>query len=185
MSGVLADQGIFYDKDSFFQSRIENVETRYTGDIHGIYRILTEPDFLKNDLDNCIMEDDKTYYDKAVRDFFIDKWISKLNGLKTEEEEYLKDENIAHPNEVAINFSYQLIYELADKNIFPDKLNSSVEEGICIKFKNKRKILYFEIYNTGELGYIIEDLSSHKSIENEDVFSIDEMVKKINDFILN
>jgi uncharacterized protein YfkK (UPF0435 family) len=185
MSGVLADQGIYYDRDNFFQSRIENVEARYTADIQGIYHTLYEGISLKNDQDKYIMEDDTTFYDKTVRDFFVEKWTRKLNCLKTVEDGYLKDENIDQPNELALNYSYQLINELAKGNIFPDKLSTSVEEGICVKFKNKRKILYFEIYNTGELGYIIEDLSSHKTIENEDVFSIDEIVKKINEFILN
>ena len=187
MTGVLADQGIIYDKDFMVQPRIENVEARYNSTTPLYYCILFDQEFLNQDQSSINMDVNKlgVYTDKTVKEFFLEKWTNKIKCIQSLEDEYFTEENIEMPNDLAFSYTYQLINELAENNIFPDKMSTSVDEGICIKFKNKGKALYFEIYNTGELGYIIEDLNLHKTIENEDVYSIDEMVIRINDFILN
>jgi len=187
VTGVLAEQGIFYDKDFIFQPHIENIETRYNNTPPLYYCIFTDRELLNIDQPDINMDANMigAFPDKVVKEFFLEKWTRRIMCIQSEEDEYFKDENIDLPNDLALNYAYQIVNKLSELNIFPDKLSTSVDEGICLKFKNRGEALYFEIYNTGELGYIIEDLFHHKTIENEDVFSIDEMVKKINDFILN
>ncbi len=184
MINILANQEIHYDRDIMFRPQTENVEETQLKSPERLYSVFDEKEILNINREDPTAIDKSTYYDKVVQDFFKEKWIKKLTDIQSNNDPYLIDEEINHPNEIAINYAYQIITELSSINIFPDKLSTSADEGICMKFRNKGKNLYFEVYNTGELGYIIEDTLNQIIIENEDLFSIREITEKINDFIM-
>jgi hypothetical protein len=94
----------------------------------------------------------------------------------------LKKEGVEIPSESAINLAKELITELAFENIYPIRIGTSIEEGICLTYRNRSDILYFEIYNDGELGYLIENPKSKKILKNEDIFSISQARTEIIDF---
>ncbi len=179
MTGVLAEKEIQFDRDIIFRPKTENIEERYNPSMEKLYCPFDI------DSEGTSKEKKNKFFDEIIIDFFKEKWIKRLENIQATEDVFLSEENIPQPNDLAINYAYQVINGLAEKNIFPDKLSTTVEEGICLKFRNKGMILYFEVYNTGELGYIIEDPSYQKIIENEDIYSIEEMVNRINDFIMN
>jgi len=185
MNGVLADQGINYDKGIFYSPTIEYVDLQLTSSPVKYLWIDQDEgtDQTKCDLTSQEMDTTKSSYDAVVKKFFVEKITKKIQYLQSHPDQFLIDEKINQPNELSFNYTFQTINKLADWNIFPDKLIPSVEEGICLNFKNKGKVLYFEIYNSGDLGYIIEDTYLHQTTENEDVPSIDDMVTKIKDFI--
>lgn len=172
MSAVFINNDINWDKGIFYSPAIENVDLQ-----------LKPHSGLYIELKSNEMEANTLGYDPITRKYFVDKLTERLNFLQANQDAFLLDENIQQPNDLSINYSLQTIYKLADLNIFPEKLIPSVEEGICMNFKNKEQILYFEIYNSGELGYIIEDTKQNRTLENEDVSTIDDMVNRIKDFI--
>jgi len=116
--------------------------------------------------------------------FFIEEAIEKLNFVIIGDKEYLEAEGVALPNDYVIGLTNKLISNLAPENIFPSNISTSIEEGICLSFKKSSKILYFELYNNGELGYIIEDAKEKKILENEDLNSINEATDKIKEFFI-
>jgi hypothetical protein len=172
MSAVFINNNINWDKGILYSPTIENVDLQ-----------LKPHSGLYIELKSNEMEADALRYDSITRKYFVDKLTERLNFLQAHQDAFLSDEYIQQPNDLSINYSLQTIHKLADLNIFPEKLIPSVEEGICMNFKNKEQILYFEIYNSGELGYIIEDIKQNRTLENEDVSTIDDMVNRIKDFI--
>jgi hypothetical protein len=185
MNGALTDQGINYNKGIFYSPTIEYVDLQLTSSpVKYIWIDQDESkDQTKRDLTSQQMDTTKSPYDEVVKKFFVEKFTKKIQYLQSHPDQFLIDENIQQPNDLSFNYTFQTINKLADLNIFPDRLIPSVEEGICLNFKNKGRVLYFEIYNSGDLGYIIEDINLKQTIENEDVPSIDDMVIKIKDFI--
>ena len=87
-----------------------------------------------------------------------------------------------------INFEDLLILDSFDIDVYPNKLieqrykifSSLLEEndlkthrinllpdgGVCFTFKKNNFTICFEIYNDGEMGYIIEDSINYKIIDN-------------------
>ncbi|MDA3892585.1 MAG: hypothetical protein PF517_13050 [Salinivirgaceae bacterium] len=114
--------------------------------------------------------------------FFMKSAISKLNNVIVLEKKYLLDENIEPPTINVIEKATQLINCLAPKGIFPDNITTSAEEGICLSFGNGDETMFFELYNNGELGYIIENKIDKAIVENEDVLSLSESQIIVEDF---
>lgn len=92
------------------------------------------------------------------------------------------EENIPGPNSKVITRVEYIINELANYYIFSDRITQTVEEGICMVFFHADKTMFFEIYNDGELGYIIEDRINKRILRNENVININESIKKISSF---
>ncbi len=94
--------------------------------------------------------------------------ISKeIHSLATRTD--LEEEGFILPNAVTIQRANELTMKLARLTIFPSKISISGDDGICLRFMHRNKILYLELYNDGETGFIIEDLEKGKSISNEDL----------------
>jgi hypothetical protein len=72
---------------------------------------------------------------------------------------------------------------LADQKIFNYKISQSIEEGIMVSFKNNSQRLYFEIYNDGQFGYIIEDYRKKSIIENKDVDNLEDFTYRVSQFL--
>ena len=96
--------------------------------------------------------------------------------------DYWNDEFIPGPTADVLQQSRQFIKQLEYNNIVPIRITQSIEEGICFVFSKEKYILYFEIYNDGELGYIIEKVDDKKVIENLEIHSISSIMKRIVNF---
>lgn len=95
------------------------------------------------------------------------------------DKEYLEEEGLELPNKEIINKTIHLIYLLSTANIFPKEITTTVEEGICLIFKNKSYHLYLELYNHGEIGYMLENSENKELIENEIYVSLSDVKSKI------
>ncbi len=90
------------------------------------------------------------------------------------------DENsVQKPTDDVFDRGFTLLKSLAEKNIFPDRMSPSIEEGLCLNFRNNDLVIYLELYNDGEIGYLIEDIKNKKIVENEDLNSILEFIERI------
>lgn len=114
--------------------------------------------------------------------YFLDEAVKKLKITIELERKYLEMENAEMPNNVTQDRTSQLLTELAYNNIFPDRLSTSIEGGIGLVFKNTSFKLIMELYNSGEIGYIIEDTRIRKLIENEVIFSLEAASERITKF---
>ena len=91
-----------------------------------------------------------------------------------------------------INFEDLLIVDNFDIDVFPNKLieqrykifssileahrvNLLPDGGVCFTFKSKDSIIYFEIYNNDEMGYIITNPINHEIIANEDINNFNDL----------
>ena len=75
-----------------------------------------------------------------------------------------------------------LILKLMSKeNIF--LFRSFIEDlDICFYFKNENERLYLEFYNSGEIGYISENIKTKKILENKDI-TITEIIPTLKEFL--
>jgi len=95
------------------------------------------------------------------------------------DKEYLEEEGLELPNKEVINKAVYLIYSLLAENIFPKEITTTVEEGICLIFESKTFTIYLELYNYGEIGYMLENTKNEELIENEIFISLSEVRSKI------
>ncbi len=93
------------------------------------------------------------------------------------------DCSVESPNEVSINNTLEILAQLYVFSFFNLVVLPSVEGGMMLKIKNKDSIMYFELYNDGDLGYIIEDLKVKKIVKNEDLNSVGDSINVILDFL--
>jgi hypothetical protein len=63
----------------------------------------------------------------------------------------------------------------------PDRINR-IEDGVCFTYRNGEEILYLEIYDDKEMGYIIENKKKKKIIENTNVTTAEEMINVLRKF---
>jgi hypothetical protein len=94
-----------------------------------------------------------------------------------------ESEGVKSPNLFSINNTNRLLMLLADKKIFNYKISQSIEEGIMVSFKNNSQRLYFEIYNDGQFGYIIEDFRQKSILENKDVDTLEDFAYRVSQFL--
>ena len=115
----------------------------------------------------------------------IDSILEEFESIIEFNRSFYNNENINLPNEKTFEKMNSIIEFLSSNNIIPFKIEPSVEEGICMVFKKQNEKLYFEIYNDGDLGYIIENSLNKEIISNKDVSSIEEAVNDIVNFEKN
>ncbi len=118
-----------------------------------------------------------------IQQFLLTEALKKLDFVIDNDDPVLEEEDLELPNENVINLTSQVINELALSSIFPHKISTTIEEGICLVFKKKFQNLFFEIYNDGGIGYIIEDSKQKKILENRDLYSFEDILSKIKDFV--
>lgn len=64
-------------------------------------------------------------------------------------------------------YLYKLLYY---EKITPVRIASTIEEGMFLAFRNRRNgIMYMELYNDGDIGYIVINLDTKKIIENKEI----------------
>jgi len=117
-----------------------------------------------------------------MHEYFRDQQLTILNKIQEMGVSW-SAENIPGPNNKVISLTEQVINQLAQDNIFANRMTQTADEGICIIFNKGDQRLYFEFYNDGEIGYIIESISERKILENEDIFSIENVIEKISNFL--
>lgn len=113
----------------------------------------------------------------------VQKQINRMYDTIENDKPYFNEEGINPPNEKATSYAKELLSTLAYNKINPAKISTLAEEGIAFKFQRENKIMHFEIYNNGEIGYIIEDFKQKKTLENRDIFSFEEAFNSINSFL--
>jgi hypothetical protein len=114
----------------------------------------------------------------------IDLTIQKLNNTIEMDKEYLDNEGVNLPNEKARNYAIMLIEKLGEKSIVPTKISTLADEGISFNFKNKSQNMFFEIYNDGDVGYIVEDTLLKKVLDNKDCYSFTDAIDGIERFYI-
>jgi hypothetical protein len=92
-------------------------------------------------------------------------------------------DDIKSPNSNVIKLAINVSRKLAEYKILNYGIKPSIEEGIAFIFKSKNRKMYFEFYNDGENGFIIEDYVHKKIIANKNVNSLSEIVINILNFI--
>jgi len=119
--------------------------------------------------------------DKENKEIFNES-LAQIDRAIHFERKYLENEGIDLPNENVKNSTVFLLYKLASEGIHPVKITTTVEEGLYLIFNNYPYILYLEIYNNGDIGYIIEDVRYNKLVEMKDMYSILEVKNRISQF---
>ena len=109
----------------------------------------------------------------------MEKIFNLINALKKiylEKIVILKCEYDISKNafEIAKNFISLLINE----NISPDRITDLHEEGYCFMFMKNNYLIYFEIYQDGDFGFITFDKqNNHKVIHNEDIIDFKKFIE--------
>lgn len=145
---------------------------------------------LKTDISNSIFDLNETIDEKQLLDDILNQkqkhqyetLVKTLELNINAEIQFLIDEEVELPNDSVKDFSQNVIYFLAYHSIYPEKLTITVEGGICLVFYNESERLYLELYNEGDIGYIIEDKKNRKLIENKNLNSLNEIIQRLKKF---
>lgn len=109
-----------------------------------------------------------------------------LKKIIEENREYFEEEKVELPNDVALNKTEVILEEIKSEYIEPYKVTPTMEEGFALKFKKGENYMIMEIYNDGEMGYIIANDKERKLIENKYIKTLLDakgaIVKFINNF---
>lgn len=116
------------------------------------------------------------------QEFIFDKTINDLYVTIENLRSYYDSNGIELPTEENLDKSIKLIKDFISQNILPSKVSTSIEEGVSIVFKKNRLAMHLELYNDGDIGYIIEDVKKRKLLENKVVSGLEEIVKRVNNF---
>lgn len=105
--------------------------------------------------------------------------ISKVEGFVVNlkrtiklDEDYFREENAELPSDDTISKTLELLKLLAFHNLWPEKVTTSIEGGVCIIFSNLINRLYLEFYNDGDISYIIEDFKNKTVLESEELANV-------------
>jgi hypothetical protein len=91
-----------------------------------------------------------------LKKFFLERIVSIKNEYKLSDEVF----------ELAKEFSFLI----ADEKINPMRITDLYEEGYVFQFIKNDHIVYFEIYEDCEFGYItVDEKNNHKIIDNKDI----------------
>lgn len=116
------------------------------------------------------------------QEYFHIKVIETLyNSIKSEQKRF-KEEQVDLPNQLVIDRTCDILNILSNQNIYPSIITPTIEEGMCLAFIKAQYRLYFELYNSGEVGYIIENADLKKIVKNEDLESVEEITSIIEKF---
>lgn len=85
------------------------------------------------------------------------KFLDQLEKLVVTEAEQFKEDNIEPPNSRAILTAANILNKLDRCSIQAKKIATCAEGGISLCFDNSSKVMWVEIYNDGEMGYITSD----------------------------
>ena len=84
-----------------------------------------------------------------------------------------------YPNKTVEKNYNNFIQQLNENNLTADRISLLLDGGVCFLFKKNNNI-YFEIYNDGQMGFIIEDPINKKIIENKDINNFKQIIQKLN-----
>lgn len=182
MIGVFTEQGIELDNSPAVITY--NVTAENQEEPTELYKekTLEESEFLSL-MSTCAPLDGIELSDNQK--FFFNQSTKSMYEIISIEKEYLKENDIEPPTQDVVNKATQLMKMLAVKNIHPHRIATSADDGICLTFKKGNEICYLELYNNGEMGYIIENRLDKTVIANEDLFSLNESINAIEDFYTN
>lgn len=191
-TSVFATEGIEYERQPELYPELENVNQVY-GELKEIDIIEAISESFSDECQSAAyfnLESATTTNEiknkpseiDYIKNFFLKKAINRLNSILKLDAEYFHSESIELPNDKVIDNTFRLLRLLAVKSIFPNKISTSVEEGICLTFKKDQLVLFLELYYSNEIGYLIENTLKHEILGNEDIASVDEGASIIIDF---
>lgn len=89
-----------------------------------------------------------------------------------------------YPNKIVEDNYNNFKYLLEQNRLDPNRISLLPDGGVCFIFKKLNTVIYFEIYNDGEMGYIIEDIIDYKIIDNKDITDLQIFIKILNNYLL-
>lgn len=130
---------------------------------------------------NYLINSNSLNLSNIEQNYLINKF-QYIEELKSEVD-FWDEEEVVPPNDVSINLTKELLLNLACKKIFAYKLMPTIEEGILISFKKNDLRMYLELYNDGQIGYIVEDFKVKTIKDNKELNSIQEASFTIENFL--
>lgn len=113
----------------------------------------------------------------------LEEIIKKMHETILIEDGYLENENEEIPSIEIIQKTTELLTQLSVLDIYPERVNTSIDGGMCLIFEKLPLRLFLELYNNNEIGYIIEEINLKRLIENEEIKTLEETKNKIVNFL--
>jgi hypothetical protein len=95
----------------------------------------------------------------------------------------LLDNGAELPNDCAIKNFFMTLNQLAQKDVYPDRVSPSIEGGMYACFKRDGHTMHMEMYNDGDMGCIVEGSVSNAVVANVDFETVDAMVGYVVGFL--
>ena len=117
-------------------------------------------------------------FHKMKQNNILDKDFDILDNIASDVERLIMND-ITPPNAEVIAKTKSLLEKLANRDVFATNISPTVEEGILLKFSALNIKLYFELYNSGEMAFAIENITEKKVESFGMINNIQQAVYKI------
>jgi hypothetical protein len=122
-------------------------------------------------------------FDNEPEDTELQELLGKLTNIELNNLVWEMETNVKGPTKAVLLAVKSLVIILYKFDVYPTRISPTVEAGLCLTFKTQNHIMYFEMYNDGDIGYIIENLKYKNEIKNVDLdIDFDDEVQHILDF---
>lgn len=136
------------------------------------------------DATNCSIDiitspsNQKVFFPDMKQQMILDKDFFILDRIAVDADRLIKNDIIPPTAEVISKTKY-LLKELAKRDVFATNISPTVEEGIMLKFSAINIKLYFELYNSGEMAFAIENITEKKVESFGMIHNIPQAIDKI------
>lgn len=160
-----------------------NSDEYYTKKVGAESTYLKEGSVFNNDIDfvNSSIKEEKNEISIIEKRYKRKIFLSQIDFIEAIGDDW-SEEHTKGPNDFAISFSRELVYQLIENELIPIRITQSIEEGMCFVFRNDQQFLYLEIYNDEELGIVIEDYNKKKILINKELVHKQEILEEIIEF---
>jgi hypothetical protein len=169
--------------DLFYFQNYNNSDEYYTEKVGAESNYLKEGSVFNNDIDfvNSSIKEEKNEISIREKRYNRKYYLSQIDFIEAIGDDW-SEEHTKGPNDFAIRFSRELVYQLIENELLPIRITQSIEEGMCFVFRNDQQFLYIEIYNDEEFGIVIEDYNKKKILKNKELIHQQEILEEIIEF---
>lgn len=110
----------------------------------------------------------KAYFHRQLEFKLIDDSNEIRGSIKesiSRETAMLRIEGVELPNEQSIVYAEQLLVKIGSTTVQPKRIAPSIEGGMFLEFRNNEYVMFLEIFNDGDVNYLLKDVKSRRVID--------------------
>jgi len=178
---MTVDSNIQYDKFPASIVVADNFEKKGNEDVYELFQARENFEDQARNF-GALWNEIVTRRDSFVTSALNNQAMTIIDELHNIQKSDLLDQGIDLPNSTSLILSELIIKDLEKYGLLPNRVSASAEGGFCLIFKKQDSALYLEVYNDGEIGFIVENFIQKRILDNREI-EIAEVTSIINAFV--